>query len=126
MPETTLPRQLESVALASELVGGYLKERGWSTRDVDRAVLSVGEAASNSVEHGRGPFVLGYALEGDTLTLEVADQGSGPAPALVQRAALPADTFAEGGRGLFILSSLADSISVLEDGRLRITVERTT
>ena len=111
--------------MACEAVRGYVSARGWRPADVDRAVLSVSEATSNSVEHGAGDLRVGYALEDDVLVLDVMDGGAGPLRDQLARAALPEDPFAVGGRGLFILTALADSVAVLEDGRLRVTIRAT-
>ncbi|MGB3543118.1 ATP-binding protein [Rubrivirga sp.] len=125
MPETTLPRDIQSIAVASDALGDYLHQRGWSDQDVDRAVLSVSEAVSNSIEHGSGEVVLRYALEAEGLIIRVTDNGMGPSRQRLEDAALPQDPFAEDGRGLFILTALADVVTVLEDGSLTVTIRST-
>ncbi len=98
----------------------------WSAADVSRVVLSVGECVSNAVEHGGtgGPIRLVRLQAGGELTVRVLDGGDGPPPASLESPRLPADVFATEGRGLFILSRLADAVSVDPGGGVRLTFRR--
>lgn len=121
MPEIRLPRHSSSVAAACEVAQDALEAQGWPSRELNRALLVVSEAVSNSVEHGDGEIELSLAFEGDTLTVSVSDEGPGVRDRRLYSASLPVDVLEDGGRGLYILRTLADDLEV-ENGRLTITV----
>ena len=116
MPEIQLPDRAEAVAAAVAFVEAEASRAGWSVADVTRAVLAVSEAVGNAVEHGpEGATVRVRCVPTrGTLDLEVEDGGDGPSPDSVEGAALPADPIAEGGRGLYIMKTLADTVRVAD------------
>ncbi|MFJ9244248.1 ATP-binding protein [Streptomyces sp. NPDC101776] len=104
-----------------------LRTGGVSEEVIDDAVLILSELLSNACKHGRP---LGDALAGDgdvrcawrvdtggRLTVEVTDGGGPTRPA----PATPSVT-AHGGRGLNIISALADDWGVRDENRGEITV----
>nr|WP_234476334.1 ATP-binding protein [Streptomyces sp. MBT65] len=104
-----------------------LRTGGVSEAVIDDAVLILSELLSNACKHGRP---LGDALAGDgdvrcawrvdtggRLTVEVTDGGGPTRPA----PATPSVT-AHGGRGLNIISALADDWGVRDENRGGITV----
>jgi serine/threonine-protein kinase RsbW len=89
--------------------------------------LALTEACSNSVRHaydeGReGAVEIRYELSGDRLTVEVADEGSGFDPEVLERAQEELD---EGGLGIAIIRAVTDNLEIgvrAEGGsRLRFT-----
>ena len=116
VPEIRLPDRAEAVAAAADFVEAEAARAGWSVADVTRAVLAVSEAVGNAVEHGpRGAeLTVRCTSSPGVLRLDVADGGAGPRPALLEEAALPADDFAEGGRGLYIMKTVADEVAVAD------------
>jgi anti-sigma regulatory factor (Ser/Thr protein kinase) len=104
-----------------------LRTGGVSEAVIDDAVLILSELLSNACKHGRP---LGDALAGDgdvrcawrvdtggRLTVEVTDGGGPTRPA----PATPSVT-ARGGRGLNIITALADDWGVRDDTRGEVTV----
>lgn len=104
-----------------------LRRGGVAESVVDDAVLILSELLSNACKHGRP---LGGALAGDgdvraawrvdaggRLTVEVTDGGGPTRPA----PATPSVT-AHGGRGLNIITALADDWGVRDDVRGEVTV----
>lgn len=104
-----------------------LRTGGVSEAVIDDAVLILSELLSNACKHGRP---LGDALAGDgdvrcawrvdtggRLTVEVTDGGGPTRPA----PATPSVT-AHGGRGLNIITALADDWGVRDDTRGEVTV----
>ncbi|GAA4895421.1 ATP-binding protein [Streptomyces coeruleoprunus] len=84
----------------------YGSERG------DVAALVVGELAANAATHGRVPgrsFEVRMTLRLGYLRVEVSDTRTERRPALVAPQAI-----AERGRGLFLVSALADAWGVLD------------
>lgn len=123
VPEISLPRCTEAIATASEFVEREARSAGWGEPDLSRLVLAAIEAVSNAVEHGKGAVLVIRCDVGSELChLAVSDGGSGPERSEVEAAELPPPD-ALGGRGLYILSQIADDLSVV-DGVLRMTVQR--
>ena len=92
--------------------------------DVDGVILAVHEAMVNSQRHGGGVIRASACVDRDTVTVEISDRGRGfrvpKDPALV-------DVTAERGRGLFLISHLADDVRVARTGaevRLTLRFER--
>ena len=75
--------------------------------DLFPAELILGELLANAVEHAPGPVHVELAWRGDEPVLTVRDSGRGFQP----RAALPEDVFSESGRGLFLISAFARSVT---------------
>lgn len=77
---------------------------------VDTAVLLTSELATNVVLHARTPFRLSILLE-ECLTIEVSDGSAGP-PVVTDSAPT-----AERGRGLQVVSALADRWGTRQEER---------
>jgi anti-sigma regulatory factor (Ser/Thr protein kinase) len=75
--------------------------------DLFPAELILGELLANAVEHAPGPVHVELAWRGDEPFLTVRDSGRGFQP----RARLPEDAFSESGRGLFLVSAFATSVT---------------
>src|ERR1700712_3213680 len=78
----------------------------------DVAELLSSELVTNAVVHARSAIELEAAWSHSDLRVDVRDAGAGQ----VQAKTSPAPTEAEGGRGLAIVASLADSWGVEETG----------
>jgi len=96
----TLPSEPTSVARARELACAWLLARGLDEM-IDTCELLVSELATNALRHGRGDIRL-RLLRDTTLVCEVWDNGYAQPR---QRRARDTD---EGGRGLQLVSMLAD------------------
>ena len=94
-----------------------------SPDELFRAELILGEVLANTVEHAPGRVDVEIDWTATNPTVTVLDTG----PGLSRRPTdLPADAFAEHGRGLFIIASLAQQVQVESrpgrGTRLRITL----
>jgi anti-sigma regulatory factor (Ser/Thr protein kinase) len=102
--------------------------RRQTTRDADlwSAEIVVGELLSNSVVHTRGIATVILSWDGDHPMLSITDIGHAadrpdsatavtPLPQFPGR--LPGDALAEGGRGLYLVSSLALDVQVAARAR---------
>ena len=125
MPEILLPDRAGAVAAAVAFVESEAARGGWSVADLTRAVLAVSEAVGNAVEHGPDghPVRVRCSSSPGVLELEVDDGGAGPPRSSLETAALPADPLAEGGRGLYIMKTVADEVGV-EDGAVTLRILR--
>jgi anti-sigma regulatory factor (Ser/Thr protein kinase) len=102
---TNLPRSPDSVSAARRLVNSHTSSLGFQQRE--DAALMVSELVTNAVVHGVGAIWLRIDAEGDTVRIEVADDGNvavAPSP----------DPGAQGGWGLRIVEQFADDWGVLD------------
>ncbi|MFJ4318227.1 ATP-binding protein [Streptomyces lavendulae] len=105
------PRARTSVRAARQFVGDTLAEWGVSERR-DDIRLCVSELASNAVLHGvpwGREFSVGVAREVGVVWIEVRDSGPGR-PAVQQP-----EPDAERGRGLWLVTALADEFEIRDD-----------
>jgi anti-sigma regulatory factor (Ser/Thr protein kinase) len=79
--------------------------------DVEGVVLAVHEALMNSHHHAGGATAASVGLDGSSVVVEVRD--SGPGFDVGRHTADPPDPMAERGRGLWLISQLAESWEVL-------------
>jgi anti-sigma regulatory factor (Ser/Thr protein kinase) len=93
--------------------------------DLTDAEIVVGELLSNAMAHTRGPTWVSLRWDGVHPMLSVADVGPSLARVLDEggrfpatdadrtlRAALPTDPLADGGRGLYLITTLARDVAV--------------
>lgn len=91
----------ELMAFAQQLDGD--SETGFA------AVTILGEALANAVRHAAGPVRVAVDGAIDTLVLTVTDSGPGWEGGVF---AAPRDPLAENGRGLFLMKSLAEDLTI--------------
>jgi PAS domain S-box-containing protein len=97
-----LPARPQSLAILRRALRRWCSDHGLSSKMVDAALLSVGEAASNAVEHaGSGWFELDASIESGVLEFEVRDQGGWRLPRGEGR-----------GRGMPIMEHVADGVEI--------------
>ena len=85
----------------------FLRRHAETTADLSGAELVVAELLANAAEHAAGPAWVSLSWGGKNPTLTVRDLG----PGFELPKGLP-DDLAEGGRGLFIVNSVVDQLSV--------------
>ncbi|MBC3840019.1 ATP-binding protein [Streptacidiphilus sp. 4-A2] len=101
-----MPAQPQSVPAARRCTALLLSSWGVAPEDVEQIVLLVSELTTNSTLHGRRDMSVDLSLAGSHVDLTVSDYG----PVVHGRAEkLPPD---ECGRGLEIVSALADGLHV--------------
>ncbi|MET8159405.1 ATP-binding protein [Sphaerisporangium sp. NPDC005289] len=112
--------QVSSVTLARAYVRGLLLSAG--RREVDDIELLVGELVANAIKHsesGRRPDGMVYLRvydDGDTIRVEVTDQGSpGPLPHIPAQV----DPLSENGRGLWLVRELSSTWGSTQNGTTR-------
>jgi len=109
------PAQLS--AIRRELAG-WLAPLALTEDETAGVVLAVDEAAANAVRHAYGPGGSGVVeltlwTEPGTLCVEVVDHGSWVPPV----ADTAPDGLAEGGRGIPLMSSMAEAVLIHHDSR---------
>ncbi|QMU71043.1 ATP-binding protein [Streptacidiphilus sp. P02-A3a] len=100
-----MPAQPRSVPAARHCAALLLASWGVYGEDVEQVVLLVSELTTNSTLHGRRDMSVDLTLAGSHVDLTVSDYG----PVVGRGEKLPAD---ESGRGLEIVSALADGLHV--------------
>ena len=106
----SLKRDAEAPSKARALVLEQLRRRA-NEELTDRAVLAVSELVTNAVQHGRGAHVDLDVRCGAALHVGVADEGPGE----LEPTEAPEDS--THGRGLYLVSKLADGWGVWRHAR---------
>ena len=91
-------------------VTSYLRALANDAAAVSEAELVIGELLANTVEHAPGLVEVSIDWEAAEPILRVRDSGSGMPP--VRQRGLPA-SLDEGGRGLFLVHTLADDVTIV-------------
>ena len=99
-------------------LGSWLAPLALSDDDTAQVVLAVDEAAANAVRHAYGPGMSGVVeltlwTEPGTLCVEVVDHGNWRPPA----APTPKGESGDSGRGMTLMSSMADAVLIHYDAR---------
>jgi serine/threonine-protein kinase RsbW len=112
------PADPQQLAVIRRELSGWLAPLALTEMEVADVVLAVDEAAANAVRHAYGPDEAGVVeltlwteAEGTasaTLCIEVVDHGSWRPPA---------DQPREGGRGIPLMSHMAESVLIRYDDR---------
>lgn len=112
-----LPFELAAATAARHQLHDFLTQAGVPTRIVSDAALVVSELVTNGVEHGRSDddaIHVSWRMVDGTLTLCVRDDGSEAEPTVRQ-----VDMYAPRGRGLALVESICQSLSIdRSDGTL--------
>lgn len=95
----------------------YLRRHSFGENVIDDVVLCVEEACANVIRHSGSTeemeILLGFS--GDDLVAEVKDHGAGFDEDAVHHCSVP-DVNSPGGRGLYLISSLMDEVTVCRNG----------
>lgn len=127
--ELVLPNHAARISDVRVFVAAFLADLRAPVAASQEMVLAVSEAAANAARHGRSvggssEIRVGCKREGSEAVVVVADDGPGIDPARLSRHELP-DRFASGGRGLFLMYRLVDSVDVESDEEgTKITLRR--
>jgi serine/threonine-protein kinase RsbW len=110
----TIPARPEFIALCRLALTGLARTRALTPEVVADLKLALTEACSNSVRHayaeGReGVVEIRYELDRDRMRVEVADEGDGFDPALIER---PPEEIDEGGLGIAIIRAVTDELDI--------------
>jgi serine/threonine-protein kinase RsbW len=110
----TIPARAEYIALCRLALTGLARTRALQAEVVADLKLALTEACSNSVRHayeeGRdGVVQVSYRLGEDRIEVEVADDGAGFDPQVLERAQAELD---EGGLGIAIIRAVTDELAI--------------
>ncbi|WP_435745672.1 ATP-binding protein [Nocardioides sp. SYSU DS0663] len=116
-----LPFELAAATAARHQLHDFLTQAGVPRRIVSDAALVVSELVTNGVEHGRSDddaIHVSWWMADGMLTLCVADDGSEAEPTVKQ-----VDMYAPRGRGLALVESICQSLSIDRTDGTRITAQ---
>jgi serine/threonine-protein kinase RsbW len=110
----TIPARAEYIVLCRLALTGLARTRALEEEVVADLKLALTEACSNSVRHayeeGRdGVVQVSYRLRDDRIEVEVADDGAGFDPGVLERAQRELD---EGGLGIAIIRAVTDELEI--------------
>jgi serine/threonine-protein kinase RsbW len=111
-----LPNEPARIKELRAFVAGYLADLRAPIEESQEVVIAVGEAASNACKYGRradgrSEIRVRCAREGHDVVISVSDDGPGFDLETIPRNGLP-DRFASGGRGMFLMHQLMDSVEI--------------
>jgi serine/threonine-protein kinase RsbW len=110
----TIPARAEYVALCRLALTGLARTCALQDEVVADLKLALTEACSNSVRHAYeeqrdGVVQVSYRLRDDCIEVEVADDGAGFDPEVIERAQEQLD---EGGLGIAIIRAVTDELDI--------------
>lgn len=111
---------LDATAALRTQVADYLERHAEPGADIHGAALIFAETIANAIEHAGGSIWVSLDWSETSPVLTVHDLG----PGFVPDPKLPDDPYAEGGRGLFLVSHLTSELAVAAKraGGSRVTV----
>jgi anti-sigma regulatory factor (Ser/Thr protein kinase) len=111
--DLTLAADVESLPALRRSVAGWLKPRGLGESDLSSVQVVLSELVANAIEASQAGDEVGVRLAcaGPTLTVEVRNRSRRQEPVPIPTMA---DPLAPRGRGLAIVGSLTDQLSLRE------------
>jgi serine/threonine-protein kinase RsbW len=109
-----IPAKAEYIALCRLALTGLARVRAFEAETLADLKLALTEACSNSIRHAynhgrRGVVDVRYELDGDKLSVEVVDEGSGFDVAATDGNGGELD---EGGLGIAIIRAVTDELAI--------------
>jgi serine phosphatase RsbU (regulator of sigma subunit)/anti-sigma regulatory factor (Ser/Thr protein kinase) len=118
--ELVLPNEPARIRDIRRFVGGFLADVRAPVDTSSDILLALSEAAANACRYGRrsdawSQLRVQCRLEKPDVVVSVSDEGPGFDPSSFDVSQLP-DTFARGGRGLFLMEQLMDEVAIESTG----------
>ena len=115
----TLESTLESVNKVEQTALQVAAKAGFDQDSCDSIGLAVREAAVNAVLHGNQydpnkKMNVSYEMQGDSLVIQVADQGKGLKEEAIPDPLSPENLMKQSGRGIFLIRSFMDEVRIRE------------
>jgi anti-sigma regulatory factor (Ser/Thr protein kinase) len=113
-----VPADLGVVAFVRGAIACVLEREDWPAESAGRVLLASNEALTNAIEHGSpvgGQVGVGMTVTRERADVRIVDQGV-PGAAIPAPPSAPPPVTSERGRGLLIISHLADDFDVTPAG----------
>ncbi len=91
----------------------YLRARAGDVPELLNAEIAFGELVANVVQHAHGPIAVRVDWSGTNPVLHIFDRG----PGFHETPHLPTDALSEHGRGLFLVQTLTEGLTVRRRAR---------
>ncbi|MFU8812418.1 MAG: ATP-binding protein [Balneolaceae bacterium] len=119
----TLPSTFEESEKVPDFVSDSAAEAGLNEELTSTLMLLASEAVSNAMEHGNDydpdkNVHITVQIATDKITCTVRDEGSGFDPGTLHNPLDENHLLDEGGRGIFLIQELADTVEFKENGRV--------
>ena len=114
--EMQLPSELSTVETVEAKAEEYARKAGFDEDTACQIAMISREAAANAVLHGNRQdpekkVHASFSLTGETLTIQVADQGAGFDPSAVPDPLSPEGLLKPSGRGIFLMRAIMDEVN---------------
>jgi anti-sigma regulatory factor (Ser/Thr protein kinase) len=113
-----VPADMQAVAFVRSAIACVLDREDWPAESAGRVLLASNEAIANAIEHGSphgGLVEVELVVTWERADIRIVDQGV-PGAAAPRCPSEPPPTSAERGRGLMIISRLADDFEMTPAG----------
>ncbi len=113
-----VPAEMQVVAFVRSAIACVLDREDWPAESAGRVLLASNEALTNAIEHGSptgGRVDVDLVVTRDRADIRIVDQGV-PGAAIPRLPSGPPPVTAERGRGLLIMSRIADDFDVVAAG----------
>ena len=113
-----VPADLQAVAFVRCAIACVLEREDWPAESAGRVLLASNEALTNAIEHGSpagGRSRSGLVVTYERADIRIVDEGV-PGAAIPRLPSDPPPITAERGRGLIIISRLADDFDMAPAG----------
>ena len=113
-----VPADLQAVAFVRSAIACLLEREDWPAESAGRVMLASNEALTNAIEHGSpdgGLVEVELVVTYERADIRIVDEGV-PGAAIPRLPSDPPPITAERGRGLIIISRLADDFEMAAAG----------
>jgi serine/threonine-protein kinase RsbW len=112
---------INSLRIVEKAIDEIVKEVGISKENYGKVLVSTLEAVNNAIMHGnksddRKKVDIEITYKKENLTIKVSDEGKGFVPETVPDPTIQQNIESENGRGVFLMSHLADKIKYSKKG----------
>ncbi len=118
-----IPSQKENINKLELFLENFFDELKLEKSNFFHVLLSLSESVNNSISHGNKfsedkNVIICCSWDNEILAITVEDEGNGFEINDIKDPTLPENIHLERGRGLFLISKLADEFSLMEKGRI--------
>ena len=112
---------VNNLRIVENAIDEIMKEIGISEENYGKILVSTLEAVNNAIMHGNNSDCnkkvnIEIAYKKKKLKIKITDEGKGFVPALIPDPTMPQNLEALNGRGIFLMSRLADEIKYSKRG----------